>query len=77
MPVIYRYNGYVFFFYSSDRREPKHVHVRKGDGVAKYWLDRVELVKSAGFRPSQLTEIRAIIEKHNENFIEQWNRYFS
>lgn len=51
-------------------------HVRKGDGVAKFWLEPVELVKSVGFRPSQLTEIRAIIEQNYENFIKQWDRYF-
>jgi hypothetical protein len=77
MPVIYRYNGYVFFFYSSDRKERMHVHVRKGDGVAKYWLEPVEFFNSAGFRPSQLSEIRAIIEKNHENFIQEWKRYFS
>jgi hypothetical protein len=77
MPVIYRKNGFVFFFYSSDRNERMHVHVRKGDGVAKYWLEPVELFKSAGFRPSKLSEIRVIIEQNHDNFIQQWNRYFS
>jgi hypothetical protein len=77
VPVIFRHNGFVFFFYSSDRQERKHVHVRKGDGVAKYWLEPVEYFKSAGFRPAQLSEIRAIIEENHEHFIQQWNRYFS
>ena len=76
MPVIYRYNGFVFFFYSSDRKERMHVHVRKGDGVAKFWLEPVELFRSAGFRPAQLSEIRASIEQNHENFIQQWERYF-
>ena len=76
MPVIYRENGYVFFFYSADRHEKKHVHVRKGDGVTKFWLEPVDLFKSSGFRPSELREIREIIEENNEHFIEQWDRYF-
>jgi Domain of unknown function (DUF4160) len=77
MPVIYRYHGFVFFFYSSDRQERMHVHVRKGDGVAKYWLNPVDLFKSSGFRSTELREIREIIEQNHEIFIEQWNRYFS
>ncbi len=77
MPVIYRYQGYVFFFYSADRREKMHLHVRIGDGVAKYWLEPIELFKSSGFRPSELREIREIIEENHGKFIEKWNSYFA
>ncbi|MDP4286502.1 MAG: DUF4160 domain-containing protein [Bacteroidota bacterium] len=76
MSVIYRYNGFVFFFFSSDRPEPRHVHVREGRRCCTILVGPVELVKSAGFRPSQLSEIRAIIEQNYENFIKQWDRYF-
>lgn len=42
MPVIFRYKGYRFFFYSNEGspREPVHVHVRGSDGEAKFWLHR-------------------------------------
>ncbi len=52
------------------------MHVRKEDGVAKFWLEPVELFKSAGFRPAHLSEIRIIIEQNHDNFIQQWERYF-
>ena len=37
MPVVFRYKGYRFFFYSNEGnpREPLHIHVRKGEAVAK------------------------------------------
>ena len=40
MPVVFRHNGYRFFFYSNEGipREPLHIHVRKGGAVAKFWL---------------------------------------
>jgi hypothetical protein len=38
MPVILRYKGYKFFFFSNegDPRESAHVHVRRG-GSAVNW----------------------------------------
>jgi hypothetical protein len=38
MPVVFRFKGYRFFFYSKPQ-EPLHVHVRQGDAVAKFWLE--------------------------------------
>ena len=36
MPEVFRTEGYVFFFYSNEGREPMHVHVRRGGGFAKF-----------------------------------------
>ena len=41
MPVVFRYKGFRFFFYSNegDPLEPLHIHVRKAECVAKLWLE--------------------------------------
>jgi len=41
MPVVFRRDGYRFFFFSNegDPREPMHVHVRKGEKQAKVWVE--------------------------------------
>jgi hypothetical protein len=41
MPVVFRYKGYSFFFYSNEGEplEPLHIHVRRGSAAAKFWLD--------------------------------------
>jgi hypothetical protein len=39
LPTILIINGFRFFFYSSDRYEPAHVHVEKGEGIGKIWLE--------------------------------------
>jgi len=51
MPVVFRYKGFRFFFYSNEGspRELLHVHVRSADGDAKFWLKpKVQLADSDG-----------------------------
>ena len=40
MPVIFRYKGFRFFFYSNEGNpcEAIHVHVRLNNSKAKFWL---------------------------------------
>mgnify|MGYP001264648640 CR=1 FL=1 len=42
MPVVHRFGPYVFRIHSNENREsrePRHVHVRSGNGAAVSWLD--------------------------------------
>ena len=43
MPTVLRVRSYRFFFVSLDRSEPPHVHVRRENMVAKFWLEPVAL----------------------------------
>jgi hypothetical protein len=57
MPVVLRYEGYRFFFYSNEGepRDPLHVHVRRGEATAKIWLEPELAVAAAyGLRPGEL-----------------------
>lgn len=40
MPVVFRYQGFKFFFYSNEGNplEPPHIHVRAAGKEAKFWL---------------------------------------
>lgn len=64
MPVVFRQEGYRFFFYSNegDPREPVHVHVRKGDATAKFWVAPVGVDSSDGFDARTLRDLARIIE---------------
>ena len=79
MPVVLRYKGYRFFFFSNegDPLEPMHVHVRKAECVAKFWMTPfVLLAESYGLRSSELRELQAIVEE-NGNLIERrWHEHF-
>lgn len=76
MPTVLRSGPYRFFFYSSDGDEPPHVHVKRDDRAAKYWLEPVRYEWSVGFRPVELRRIQAIIAENLELLLEAWNEYF-
>ena len=65
--------GFKFYFFSQEGNEPPHIHVKKGDGVAKFWLDPVRLAESDGFKKPELLAIVEIIEKHAAELLRAWN----
>ena len=77
MPTVLRSAGYRFFFYSSDRGEPAHVHVERGDGTAKFWLAPVGLQFSAGFGRVECHRIRALVEWHADELLRAWHDFFA
>ena len=80
MPVVFRYDGFRFFFYSDEGnpREPMHVHVRKGECEAKFWLTPdVQFAYSFGFNARTLRSLTKIIESNKEIMEGAWNEYFS
>lgn len=64
MPEIFRSFGFVFFFYSNEGQEPVHVHVRKGGGFAKFWIEPVELDYSQGMKTADIQQAEELIETH-------------
>ena len=77
MPTVLYVNGFRFFFYSSDGDEPCHVHVQKGEGDGKIWLEpeiREEYLE--GFKNQEKRIIRTIIQENRRVFIDNWNEYF-
>ncbi|MDP5008972.1 MAG: DUF4160 domain-containing protein [Glaciimonas sp.] len=79
MPVIFRYKGFRFFFYSNEGspREPVHVHVRNSEGEAKFWLHPiVSLENSDGFDAKQLRELAKVVEQNIILIEKTWNEYF-
>ncbi|MBN2561444.1 MAG: DUF4160 domain-containing protein [Phycisphaerae bacterium] len=79
MPVVFRYKGYLFFFYSNEGepREPLHIHVRKGDAVAKFWLEPEPAVaESYGMSAHELRDLLDVAAKHKKTIERYWNEYF-
>ena len=77
MPVVLRYKGFRFFFYSNEGspREPVHVHVRSGGGEAKLWLKpQVRVANSYGFDAGTLRELVEVA--HGEMIERAWCDYF-
>jgi hypothetical protein len=76
MPTILRLEGYRFFFYSSDKPEPPHIHVEHDDNTAKIWLDPVRLQDSHGFSRTDINRILKIVEEKQKIMLGSWDEYF-
>lgn len=78
MPVVFRHDGFKFFFFSNegDPREPIHVHVRKGEGEAKFWVAPVAVASSDGFDARTLRELAKIVEDHVALIERTWHEHF-
>ena len=79
MPVVFRYKGYRFFFYSNegDPLEPLHVHVRKAESVAKFWLEPQPGVAEAyGLTSHELRELLEVAIENTELIRRYWNEHF-
>ncbi len=80
MPIVLRYKGYRFFFFSNEGHplEPAHIHVRSGARVAKFWMDpAVMLADSYEMNPSELKEIESVVRENQSLIMEVWNDNFS
>ena len=80
MPVVFRYRGYRFFFYSNegDPREPLHIHVRRGEAVAKLWLEPFpEVAESYGMTPHELRELLDQAVAHAAEIKRYWDEHFT
>ncbi len=76
MPTVHRWRGYRFYFYSHEPNEPPHVHVDRGGGSAKFWLDPVRLARNIGFTQPQLRVLAAEVERNRAALLEAWHGYF-
>jgi hypothetical protein len=50
MPTVLQDGPYSLVFFSSDKGEPPHIHVKRDRRIAKFWLGPAVLAKIAVFR---------------------------
>lgn len=75
-PTVLQSGPYRFFFFSSDRNEPTHVHVKRDDKLAKFWLAPVRMAYNFGFSQTELNRIAALVQKNEAALSEAWHEYF-
>lgn len=76
MPTVLNLGAYSFIFFSSDRNEPAHIHVKRDRQLAKFWLDPIALEKNRGFKEHELNQIGRLVEEHQTELLEAWHDYF-
>jgi hypothetical protein len=80
MPVVFRHDGYRFFFYSNegDPREPVHIHVEKDDADAKFWVfSDVAIAYNRGFSARAIRQLQDVVEIRRDEIVEAWNDHFA
>jgi Domain of unknown function (DUF4160) len=75
MPTVLRVGPYRFHFYSDERGEPAHIHVRTANGECKFWLDPVALARNRGLAPRTLREIERIIYEQESFLKDRYDEY--
>lgn len=79
MPTVLLIFGWRFFFYANEGSEPIHIHCRKGDAEAKFWLDveTFEAIEAHAFNmsPSDKRAVRRIIFEHFDYVVSEWNKF--
>ncbi|NJN96819.1 MAG: DUF4160 domain-containing protein [Anaerolineales bacterium] len=77
MPIVLEIEGFRFFFYSADRNEPPHIHIRKAGQEAKFWLDPIRPAQLGRFKQSELRRMINILEENQAYILERWNEQFN
>ncbi|NJL57014.1 DUF4160 domain-containing protein [bacterium] len=76
MPTVLQVGPYSFIFFSSNRGEPAHIHVKRDRQLVKFWLSPVSLDKNRGFKDHELNDIGRLVEEHEQTLLEAWHDYF-
>lgn len=74
MPTLFIFFGMRFFFYSNEHL-PIHIHVRNGDGEAKFEVENIRLITNRGIKNKDIKMAEAIIEENREIIIAKWKEY--
>jgi len=75
-PTIFREKGYRFYFLSNEENRV-HIHIECENGEAKFWIEPIVALNTCyKLKPHQLNEIQRIVEKHKDEIIKEWKKYF-
>lgn len=75
MPTVLRLGRYRFHFYSDERGEPPHVHVRTPEGECKFWLVPIRLARNLGVRSHEIRWIERLVFEHHDLLIEAYHEH--
>jgi hypothetical protein len=76
MPTVLRIGRFRFYFFSNEREEPPHIHVKAAEDQAKFWLNPAQLASSYGFASRELNELERLVTENESVFPEAWNEHF-
>jgi len=69
-------DGFRFHFFANEGPRP-HIHVEKGGGAAKIWLDDMSLAYWDRLTNADRRRILKIAKQHRQRLLEAWNEFFT
>jgi len=75
MPTVLRIGSFRFHFYSDERNEPAHIHVRTSHGECKFWLDPITLAKNRGLTAHEVRSVERLVYEYEDMLKEKYNEY--
>ncbi len=75
MPTVMVVDGFRFHFFSNEGPRA-HIHVARGDGSAKVWLDDLSFAGWDNLTGSERRRILKITEENRAKLLEAWNEFF-
>ena len=76
MPELFRMFGIRFFFFSNEHL-PIHIHIRNGDGSAKFEINPVKLIENNGMKSKDIHLAESIVEENEDLIALKWEEYFN
>ncbi len=53
-----------------------HIHVRRGGGFAKFWIEPLELDHAHGMKTAELARAEELVAQHVDDIRRKWNEVF-
>ncbi len=75
MPTVMRIGPYRFHFYSRELNEPPHIHVRRDNCEAKFWLQPISLAVNLGYNQSEINRIEGHVKEHCQKLIDAYTEF--
>jgi hypothetical protein len=75
VPTILFIRGYRFYFFAEEGNEPPHVHIEKGAGSIKVWLDDTSIMKSENLKPPEIRAALQLTRKYRSLLLNSWHEW--
>jgi hypothetical protein len=75
MPTVLRIGSFRFHFYSDERGEPPHIHVRTPDGECKFWLEPIALASVQRVKPQDVRTLERLVFEHHVMLLSAYHEF--
>ena len=75
MPTFLRIRGFRFYAFAEEGNEPPHIHIDKGSGSMKVWLEDLSVVWSRGLKPAEIRAALQLTREHRAALLKAWHEW--